>query len=130
MKDRVICFMGGGVRLITKEQEAFLFSQEVTRKGSATIEGDFINLSSIARIIDTEEYYREHPNMRPAPEMPKDLPYLSPGEIRRGNVRREGLVSMIRGMENYIASDRYQGTDKPKELLAMFERKLATLDNN
>ena len=130
MKDRVICFMGGGVKFITSEQESFLFSQEVTRKGSATVEGDILNLSSIARIIDTEEYYREKPNMRPAPEPIKDFPHLTMGEIRRGNVRRAGLESLIRGIENYIASPRYQGTNKPKELLVTFKRRLETFDNN
>lgn len=130
MRDRIIVFIGSGTQIITREQEAAIFSSEVTKRGSISIDGNYINLSSIARIIGLEEYYREHPNMRPAPKPSDTFLHLTMGQIRKGNVRREALASMIRGLENYIASSRYQGTNKPLELLSVFKSRLAALDNN
>ena len=38
--------------------------------------------------------------------------------------RKQALQGMIKGLEGYIDSDRYQGTDKPKQLLELMKASL------
>lgn len=127
VRDRVIVFNDGSSKFITREQEEMLFSPAVVNYGSARIDGDYINLKSISRVISIEDYYSQFPAKRPAAEY-SEFDHKAFSEIRKGRVRKSALESMIEGMKKYIASDRYQGTSKPLELLKMMESRLLSLE--
>lgn len=128
VKDRVIMFIGGGTQFITGGQETMIFSQQATIAGGVRIDGNFLSLSSISRIISRDEYYNQHPEKRPPAEY-KSFDHQEFGNIRNGLVHKEALESMVRGMKGYIESDRYQGTQAPKDLLKMMENRLEEFSN-
>lgn len=142
VRDRVILFFGGSHKFITQAQEAALFSEAASSAGSCRIDGDFIALSSIARVCSLAEFYEQNPSKRPAPEytlFTKDSGKSTWRETRR----KEGIESMIRGMEKYISSTPenpssvcpcgcgkkayYQGTTAPLETLKHMKEKLAAV---
>lgn len=126
VKNRVILFIGGSTQFITEAQEQMIFSPQATVAGGCKIDGNFLNLSSISRIIGRDEYYAQNPNKRPANEYQTFDGgfHESLGAIRRAEVHKKGLESMVVGMKKYIESNRYQGTQAPIELLKMMENKL------
>ena len=131
--NQIIIYHDGGSQEITETQ-----STEISQ---ATIKGEkivFINnkpvaLSAIARVVSTEEYYRQFPDKRPAEKLPefkmlRNDSYKSVMNPEFFNKKQaKHLKQKINGLKNYIKSDKYQGSAETKELLTRMETKLASL---
>lgn len=113
--------------LLTAEQEKAL--RDVKSNSKFTIEGSTIMGSNIAEVMTISKYYETYPDKRPQRvDRFKELPGLGiSGTIKLA--KGDALKGMIRGIKNYIDSDRYQGGKEPLELLEMMENKLLRLED-
>ena len=121
-----IVFNDRSVKEITEQQKMSIFEGSANPNFKNILIGDsLIAFSSIAKILSEKEYCEQYPDKRVA-EVPlfKSLPepILSEDQNKTSQVKR--LKLMIQGLQNYINSDNYQGTDKPKILLAQIKQKL------
>lgn len=86
-----------------------------------------INLKSIKVMQSLEEYYNQYPDQRPPQyddfkqRIQEDQGIL--GTINKFKDNKKALKEMIKGLEGYINSDHYQGTEAPKELLSIMNTK-------
>ena len=75
------------------------------------------------------KYYETYPDKRPpVTNRLKELPGMGFSGII-ANSRETALKGMIKGIKYYINSDKYQGTEAPKELLEMMEKRLGGYTN-
>ena len=121
-----IIFNDRSVKEITEQQKMSIFEGSANPNLKNILIGDsLIAFSSIAKILSEKEYCEQYPDKRVA-EVPlfKSLPepILSEDQNKTRQVKR--LKLMIQGGQNYINSDNYQGTDKPKKILEFMQSKL------
>lgn len=108
--------------LLTAEQEQKL--RDVKSTSKFVIDGSMIMGSNIAEVMTIQKYYETYPDKRPQiTDRFKGLPDLGFGGVIK-LAKGDALKGMIKGLKNYINSDRYQGGKEPLELLKQMEDKL------
>jgi hypothetical protein len=131
--NQIIIFHDGGHQEITEKQLDQINQISVTNEKRFRLNGKPVALSSIARILDIQDFYNQFPKKRPAQKLPefKSLPknsYKALSDPKYYTTRRKrALEGLIKGLKQYINSSRYKGTDKPKELLARMEFQLTKI---
>jgi len=123
----MMLFVDGSKKGITQKQyDNIKQLMDAGIKGVEIKDFGYIAFHSISRMLDINEYYKIAPEEeRPAPKL-KELKYETP--IRNLENYKEGLKGMIKGLESYIFSTKYQGTQAPVEILKRLEKKLANLN--
>jgi len=110
-----------GVHYVVEEEQALKIA-ELPHDGEAYLNGSLIMRKNIADILTLEKYYETHPNKRPL--IVDNYKFLD-GMGYTGIIKKVGkgkaMKSMIKGLENYITSDNYKGTEAPKELLSLMK---------
>jgi len=125
MITHAIITYSGAHYLLTADQEEALRPKSLDE--SIELEGSIIPVRSISEIMSIGKYYETFPNRKPIPmDRYRELPALGfDGVI---SISRAGAVKgIIKGLKNYIESDKYKGTEAPKKLLEMAEKRLAEI---
>lgn len=91
------------------------------------IDGSLVKIRNIAEVMTISKYYETYPGKRnDYVERYKELPGMGMEGIIRAS-RESAIKGIIKGLKNYISSNRYQGTEAPKKLLALAELRLNNL---
>lgn len=136
IKDRVLVFFGKGHKFISSKQETAFLEESNTSARGITIDGDFINFSSVAKIIPLNEFYNENPELRPhRPEM-MNLFTREKLEIRKFDKYSTHALELIReGVKHHIDNPdkiwwkEWSGTGKRPEqdILEKMDKRIAFL---
>ena len=111
--------------LITDEQNNDLM--EKTLDDILLVDGNAIKVRNIAEVMTISKYYESYPDKRPQRiDEFKNLDGMGFGGVI-ANSRETALKGIIKGLKRYIESDKYQGTEAPKELLKVAEQRLASI---
>ena len=91
------------------------------------IDDNKIKGRNIAEVMTTKKYYETFPEKKQ-----NDLPLFISSERQPMSKERytHAIKSMIRGINGYINSPRYQGTDKPIKLRTQMEEKLKAAESS
>ena len=126
----ILVFIDGSKKYINKKAYDFIWKEMANGKDIIGVAGQMINLKSIKIMQNLEEYYDQYPKERPQvyddfkQKIQEDQGII--GTINRYKDNKRALKGMIKGLEGYINSDRYQGTNNPKELLSLMKLKEAS----
>ena len=128
VKTNVIVFTDGSNKFITKEIADKIVKITITpqlKVEGITIGNNYIKLTQIAKLLTTEEFYEQYPDKRSDPRLNYlgDNYYQGDGKKLKYN-RINALKGMIKGLQEYIDSRQYKGTDKPLELMKKIKLKL------
>ncbi len=83
-----------------------------------------IRVNTIAEIMDLSRYYNNYPDKRPQrTDQFKNMEGLGMEVIVKTS-HQEAIKGMIRGLEGYINSPRYQKNEQPLKLLKLMESKI------
>jgi hypothetical protein len=125
VKNRVIVFHDKTAKYITDKEEAFLFSPAVTARGLGRIgsgnDYEVVNLKNIAKIISSEEYRRLYPEKAST----EYRNFSAEKPFKWESQHEKGISEIVKGLEQYIASDKYQGSRATIELRDKMKRRLA-----
>lgn len=105
LANRVMVLHDKSKRFITKKQEDALFVMTGTLAKGIKINGEYFAFSSIAKIVDLDKYYEDHPEERPHYEPLRDMSVL-------GN--RETYV----GLDEEIFASKVRSSSAARDLLA------------
>jgi hypothetical protein len=118
----IIIFHDGSKKQVTTSRAEKIWELSAKQDGFM-IAGSYYKFSTVAKILTLEEYYCEYPDERPDPTPIIEESRLI-AEPKYVHSRARALASLIKGLEQYIASDKYQGTENPKKILEKAKRKL------
>lgn len=110
-----IIFHDGGEVDITNEQKEAIYKLSSKNIKGVDVNGEYIFFSSIARIMKNNDV----PAYPALPTINEKLKEFTPERHRRA------LQNMIKGIKNYIASERNQKTGMAEKLLEKMNNKLA-----
>lgn len=124
-KTHVILTVSGNHYFLNKKQTEKLFS---LRGKNATIEidGQTIMVRRISEIMTIDEYYRNHPEKR-VPDY-KRLEQMGLGIIKKARNNKKAIIGMKKGLESYVNSAMYQGTENAIKLIDFANKRLAEID--
>ena len=111
--------------LLTREEDMRLRSKKIDE--FITINNNQIKVGTISEVMTIDKYYSMYPNQRPVVYKEIESGTGFSGVIK--NSRKIAITGIIQGIKKYINSDKYQGTEEPKKLLAIAEERLAILNN-
>lgn len=131
IKNRVIVFFGKGHKLITQaEEEFFLRASNGNAIGTTLSDGAYINFSSVAKIIGVDDFYNEHPELRPhRPEM-MDIFKRDRIDIRKFDKYDTNALELMReGVSNHISGNEWRETGKrpAQEILEKMDKRISEL---
>ncbi len=134
VKNRVIVFFVKGHKFITQdEEEFFLGASNGSAIGTTLGDGTYINFSSVAKIIGIDEFYMEHPELRPQDSKMMDLFDRGNVEVRKfGKYSTKGLNLMREGLIGYIQKTPWNetGTRPAQKVLEKMDEQIECLDRN
>ncbi len=113
----VIIFKDKSKKFINQKAFDIFWREAEKGKTEVLINKTIISIPSIAKLISVSDYYNQYPDERNS-----YIPLFEVKEKKQYN--RNALRGMTEGLRKYIASACYQGTNNPKELLALMENKL------
>lgn len=133
IKDRVLVFFGKGHKVISSKQEMAFLEESNTSARGITIDGDFVNFSSVAKIISLNEFYNENPDLRPSRSGTMNNYTYSSKEhlgIRRYDKYSTRPLELMReGLFGHIQRSTWKGTGKrpAQEILETMDRRITEL---
>jgi hypothetical protein len=128
MNTYVVITIAGAHYPITSSQRDTIMRMEMDQE--VIIDGCTVKLRHISEIMTTQKYYETYPKKRPAfTDNYKQLPGMGMAGVIKQAKRKDMLEGIIKGLKNYITSNKYQDTDAPKELLEMAENRLFSLSS-
>lgn len=105
--------------------------------GEAMIDGKppLIKRNNVADIITIEQYYRNFPQKKDQQSLlPKNDPKLLEAKGIDGIIRDTNSVFALeqikKGLEKYIKSFKYKGTDAPQGIIDQINKKIKLIQNN
>ena len=110
-KTHVIITQIGGHYQITQDQYNALQKKEMDEE--LILEGGNVKLRQIAEVPTIKKYYEMFPNKIPT----QTSKYKKLPSAYQQISYKEGILGIIKGINKYIQSEKYQGTIKPKEIL-------------
>lgn len=120
IKSRVIILMNKSKIPITKHQEDLLLEATTTNNPIIRINGHVINLHTITEIKD----YVEEATVEQQSNFRDESYFNSFRVVDESSNSEKAIKGIIKGLKEYIASNQYQGTNNPIELLSKAELKL------
>ena len=136
VKDRVLVFFGKGHKFISSKQELAFVEESNTSARGITIDGDFVNFSSVAKIISLNDFYNENPDLRPhRPEM-MSVFTRNDFKIRKfDKYSTKNLELMREGIKNYIDNSEKiswkewhgEGKRPAQDILEKMDKRIAEL---
>ena len=121
----IILFHDKSKKYISKKAYDVIMSQIMGGVEKLNIGGNLISFSSIAKILSLEEYQKEYPQETPM----KLNEFKFENTEKTETTHKQGLEGIIKGLNKYISSKDYRGTERPLELLKQMENKLKVYAN-
>jgi len=124
-KTHVIIFHDKSKKFISKEVFDNIWKLSTSGQDKFKSGENIIAFSSIAKILTTEEFYNQYPQEREAQIATsyKNFNGLGFRGVIANATVKNALESIIKGMESFIESARYQGSKETKELLEFMKLK-------
>ena len=120
VKSRVIILMNKSKIPITKRQEELLLEATKTNNPIIRINGHVINLHTITEIKD----YVEEPVVQQQSNYRDESYFNSFRVVCETKDPKRAIKEVLSGLRQYIASDKYCGTNAPIDLLSKGEAKI------
>ena len=112
--DYLIVFKDGSKKQISSEYGEKILGLSGTEQKNFTLAGQLYSFSNVAKLLPIQEYYQQYPNKKPTTTTKfKDYPQASFSKSKRIKF----LNAIVSGIEKYIASPGFKGTDSPKKLI-------------
>jgi hypothetical protein len=130
VKSSVLVFHGKGYKFITAGQEQAFLEESNTGARGITIDGKYVSFGAVARIATADEFYNDHPELRPhRPEM-MNLFKRENVELRRFEKYDTRVLELMReGVQHHIDTKDWGGSDKrpAQEVLENIDKKIQEL---
>ena len=124
----ILVFIDGSKKYINTKAYDIIWNSMAKGQDIIGLGNQMINLKTIKVMESLEEYYNQYPKERPPvyddfkQKIAEDQGFA--GIINKHKDNKKALKEMIKGLEGYINSKRYKGTNAPKELLALMNNAL------
>lgn len=127
VKSHVILFFDSSKVFITEQQRNGLIDK-MTDSGvkQVDIDGQLYNLANIAKVLSLDEFYKEYPAQRPEPQ--REDQYKKYEGLETRPIGKNGLASMIAGLEKAIREYQAEGVD-PKKAIKERDRLLKKFEH-
>ena len=103
-----------------------LYAIDDLKAESVMINGNYYKTWLLGKIITIAEYYKNNPDRIPAPTS-KDITIET--MTYHPIIGQRMIKGIVKGLESYIDSPQYQGTDKSIKLLKIYKDRLKSYEN-
>ena len=103
-----------------------LYAIDDLKAESVMINGNYYKTWLLGKIITIAEYYKNNPDRIPAPTS-KDITIET--MTYHPTIGQRMIKGIVKGLESYIDSPQYQGTDKSIKLLKIYKDRLKSYEN-
>lgn len=115
VKSHVIMFFDSSKVFITEQQRNGLIDRMTdSNVKQVDIDGQLYNLANISKVLTLQEFYNEYPKERPEPQ--REDQFKKYEGLDNRPVGKNGMVSMIAGLERAIREMQAEGKDPVKAI--------------
>lgn len=125
----MLIFTDKSSREITEEQKRMV--ERSLDKDYICLDGQYYKTFMLGKVLSIEDYYREYPDKRPEntnytfiPEMVEGSTGLLTEKPEPSLTTKPALSGIIKGIENYMGSEQYKGSNATKIMLDKYKKRL------